>query len=65
MRGEGHSTEEGADRLVEHVRALAVDAERGRPPRERLSERIGRGLSDLLVTALAGDQGMRRRRRRS
>ena len=55
----------GTAGLLAHVQALASDVERCRTPRARLSDRLGPGLADLLVHALAGDQGMRRRARRA
>jgi len=61
LRGPGYIPERGAELLLLHVHALAADGARQRRPRERLSERIGRPLSDLLVNALISDHGMRRR----
>jgi hypothetical protein len=61
MRGPGYTPERGAELLIQHVYALAADVARQRRPRDRVSDRIGRPLSDLLVNALTSDQGMRRR----
>jgi hypothetical protein len=61
LRGAGYIPERGDELLILHVYALAGDGGRQRRPRERLSERIGRPLSELLVNALTSDQGMRRR----
>jgi hypothetical protein len=58
------SYERGTDAIVARVRAVAADVERCRSPRARLSDRVGQSLADLLVQALAGDHGMRRRRAR-
>ncbi len=65
VRPEGNTHEKGTASLVAHVQAVACDVERCRTPRARLSDRLGPGLADLLVHALAGDQGMRRRGRRA
>jgi hypothetical protein len=65
MTPETSSEDRGTQHLVAHVQALAADVERCRPPLARVSDRLGPGLADLLVNALAGDQGMRRRDRRA
>ena len=65
VTSEENSREKGTASLVAHVQALASELERCRTPRARLSARLGPGLADLLVQALAGDQGMRRRGRRA
>lgn len=50
----------GVERLVEHVQA--IDSLPGRrTPLERLSDHVGVQLATMLVAALAGDHGMRRR----
>ena len=61
MRGPGYTPERGAELLILHVHALAADVVRQRRPRERLSDRIGRPLSELLLNALTAHHGMRRR----
>jgi len=61
VRGPGYTPERGAELLIVHVHALVADGPRQRRPRDRVSDRIGRPLSDLLVNALTSDHGMRRR----
>ena len=61
LRGPGYIPERGAELLLLHVQAIAAGGARQRRPRDRLSDRIGRPLSELLVNALASDHGMRRR----
>jgi hypothetical protein len=65
LRGPGYIPERGAELLILHVHAIAADGARQRRPRERLSERIGRPLSELLLNALTSDHGMRRREDRA
>jgi len=66
MRGTMKTPGRGASLLLEHMNALASDGDHPRrPPFERLSEQIGPALAELLVQALAGDHGMRRRGRRA
>ena len=60
-----HGQGRGTAGLLAHVQALRVGRRTLPPPRARLSDRLGPGLADLLVHALAGDQGMRRRARRA
>ena len=55
----------GTDLVAAQIQALTTDAERHRTPLARVSDRVGRSLAELLVYALAGNQGMRRRGRRA
>jgi hypothetical protein len=64
MTGKRATDDRGTTLLLEHVHALALDVERGRPVRTRLYDALGPGLTDLLLSALTGPQGMRRRRPR-
>jgi hypothetical protein len=64
MTGKRMIEERGTTLLLEHVHALALDVERGRPVRTRLNDALGPGLTDLLLSALARPQGIRRRRPR-
>jgi hypothetical protein len=50
----------GVDRLVVHVQAVADLPDR-RSPRDRLADQVGPELASTLLTALTGDQGIRRR----
>jgi len=48
------------ERLVVHVQAVADLPDR-RSPRERLTDQVGPELATILLNALTGDQGIRRR----
>ncbi len=50
----------GMERLVVHVQAVADLPDR-RSPRERLTDQVGPELATILLNALTGDQGIRRR----
>jgi len=50
----------GVERLVVHVQAVG-DLRDRRSPRDRLAEQLGPELATVLLNALTGDQGIRRR----
>jgi len=63
MRDQIQRPERGVELLVEHL--LALDPQppnyRRRPALERLSVKVGPDLAGMLVYALSGKHGMRRR----
>ncbi|MHB8641270.1 MAG: hypothetical protein ACYDA3_00055 [Gaiellaceae bacterium] len=61
MSMRGHNAKKGTDLLIEHLRSLERQRPARREPLVRLSEELGERMATMLVTALAGDHGSRRR----
>jgi hypothetical protein len=57
----GHNAKRGTDLLVEHLHVLETRRPGRSAPFARLSEQLGERMATMLVTALAGDHGSRRR----
>ena len=61
MSTRGHNAKRGTDLLVEHLHSLGSQRPTRRAPFARLSEQLGERMATMLVGALAGDHGNRRR----
>ena len=61
MTMRGPNARKGTDLLVEHLNALESRPAARRAPRARLSEQLGERMATMLVSALTGDHGSRRR----
>jgi len=61
MSMRGQNAKRGTELLVEHLHPLASRRPARRAPFVRLSDEVGVRMATMLVRALAGDHGNRRR----